>query len=230
MIAVSKTMRALFTLLRRLEASRAPVLIVGETGTGKELVARAIHEHSDARRGEFVAINCGAIPVELAQSELFGHQRGAFTGAFETRAGAFAQADRGTLFLDEIGELPLELQPLLLRALEGSVAPVGSHLGRRVNVRVIAATNRDLVHAVEAGTFRRDLYHRLKVLTLHLPPLRERPDDITFLVARFCERAGITPPPALVLETWRAMPWPGNARELHNAVEAYAAIGEYLPA
>jgi transcriptional regulator with GAF, ATPase, and Fis domain len=202
------------------------VLVEGESGVGKELVARALHDGSPAARGPLVVVNCGAIPRELVASELFGHTRGAFTGAVDTRRGAFECADGGTLFLDEIGELPLDVQPVLLRALEtGDVRPVGADRGRRVRVRVIAATNRDLEEETRAGRFREDLYYRLAVVKIPVLPLRERREDIEPLARAFADGVGLEEIPADVLERLKARDWPGNARELRNAVQAYAALG-----
>jgi transcriptional regulator with GAF, ATPase, and Fis domain len=219
-------------LLRALECVRqvaptdATVLITGESGTGKELAARAVHRGSRRRDGPLVKVNCAAIPAALVESELFGHERGAYTGAVSRREGRFALADRGTLFLDEVGELPLELQPKLLRVLqEGEFEPVGSSRTRRVDVRVVAATNRDLATAVNTGRFREDLFYRLEVFPVHLPPLRERREDIAPLVhafiargARRMQRSFLPPSPACLarLESHR---WPGNVRELQNVVE-----------
>jgi DNA-binding NtrC family response regulator len=226
MVGSSRPMRRLFAMLARLEGSLATVLVEGESGVGKELIARALHEGSSVQKGPFVVVNCGAIPRDLVASELFGHKRGAFTGAAEARRGAFESADGGTLFLDEIGELPLEEQPMLLRALEtGDVRPVGGDQARQVRVRVVAATNRELEREVEAGRFREDLFYRLAVVRLEVPPLRDRPEDIEPLARRFAAAAGLASIPDDVVERLRARPFPGNARELRNAVQAYAALG-----
>jgi transcriptional regulator with GAF, ATPase, and Fis domain len=226
MVGASKAMHHLFTILERLEGSLVTALIEGESGTGKDLVARALREGSSVAKGPFVVLNCGAIPRELVASELFGHKRGAFSGAVESRRGAFELADHGTLFLDEIGELPLEVQPMLLRALEeGEVRPLGGDRAEHVKVRVVAATNRDLSREVEAGRFREDLFYRLAVVRLPVPPLRERPEDIAPLALRFASNAGLADLPAGVLEQLKARAWPGNVRELRNAVQAYAALG-----
>ncbi|HEX7663884.1 MAG TPA: sigma-54-dependent Fis family transcriptional regulator, partial [Polyangiaceae bacterium] len=175
----SPAMKRLFGTLFRLEGSLVPVLVQGESGVGKELVASALHERSKVASGPFVPVNCGALARELVLSELFGHKRGAFTGAHEARQGAFELADGGTLFLDEIGELPLDVQPVLLRTLEtGEVRPVGSSAAKKVQVRLVAATNRDLAAEVAAGRFRQDLYYRLAVVKLVLPPLRTRLEDV----------------------------------------------------
>jgi transcriptional regulator with GAF, ATPase, and Fis domain len=202
------------------------VLVEGESGVGKELVARAIHAGSSVASGPWLALNCGALPRELVASELFGHRRGAFTGATDARRRAFECADGGTLFLDEIGELPLELQPMLLRALEAEeIRPIGAEQPKRVKVRVVAATNRDLKRAVEEGSFREDLYYRLAVVRLRLPPLRERRDDIADLAQRFAEDAGASELPSSVLEELKRRRWRGNVRELKNVVHAWAALG-----
>jgi transcriptional regulator with GAF, ATPase, and Fis domain len=202
------------------------VLILGETGTGKELVARALHQRSPRRTRPFIAVNCGALPEALVESELFGHERGAFTGATERREGRFARADGGTIFLDEIGELPLPLQVKLLRVLqEGEFEPVGASRTRKVDVRVVAATNRDLTRAVERGEFRGDLYFRLNVFPIHVPPLRKRGNDVVLLADVFAQRAArrfgravsrVSPLAAVQL---RSHDWPGNVRELQNVIE-----------
>ncbi len=202
------------------------VLIGGETGTGKELLARAIHYHSPRAAQPFVEINCAAIPANLLESELFGHEKGAFTGAIAAKPGLFEQADGGTLFLDEVGNLPLELQPKLLRALEGrSIRRVGGQAARPVDVRLIAATHVELAAAVARGEFRQDLFYRLNVVALTLPPLRRREDDIELLAETFLERLarsyGLPVPPIGpdVRAAIRLHPWPGNVRELRNAIE-----------
>jgi anaerobic nitric oxide reductase transcription regulator len=201
------------------------VLITGETGVGKELVARALHAASARRDDPLIYVNCAALPETLADSELFGHARGAFTGAVADRPGKFEVADGGTLLLDEIGELPLTVQPKLLRALqEGEIQRVGSDLPHAVDVRVLAATNRDLAEEVRAGRFRADLFHRLDVYPLHVPPLRQRPADIPLLAGYFCDlvrrRLGLGPVrlDAEALDALRAWPWPGNVRELENVL------------
>ncbi len=227
LLGISPAMRRLFATLSRLEGSLVSVLVTGESGVGKEVVARALHHGSRVGNGPLVTKNCGTMTRELVQSELFGHRRGAFTGAVENRNGAFQAADGGTLFLDEIGELALEAQPALLRALEsGEVTPVGATLASKVRVRVIAATNRNLEEQVRAGTFREDLYYRLAVVKIRVPALRERPEDIDALAQHFGQAAGITVLPEDVVAVWRSHDWPGNARELRNAVEAFAALGE----
>jgi DNA-binding NtrC family response regulator len=225
-VGASPSMRRLFAMLARLEGSLVTVLIEGESGVGKELIARALHEGSRVSSGPLVIVNCGAIPRDLVASELFGHRRGAFTGAVDARRGAFESADGGTLFLDEIGELPVDVQPMLLRALEaGEVRAVGGDQPTQVSVRVVAATNRDLEKEVPQGRFREDLFYRLAVVRLHVPPLRERLEDVEPLALRFAAAAGLPDVPADVLEKLKARPWPGNARELRNAVQAYAALG-----
>jgi formate hydrogenlyase transcriptional activator len=207
-------------------ATDATVLLVGETGTGKELFARAIHDRSARRGRPLVKVNCAAIPATLIESEFFGHERGAFTGATQRREGRFVLADGGTIFLDEIGELPLELQGKLLRVLqEGELEPVGSSRTRKVDVRVIAATNRDLERAARDGRFRQDLYYRLSVFPLLLPPLRERGEDVVLLAAAMAEKLSrglgrtIAPPDAADAAALRSYPWPGNVRELRNVIE-----------
>ena len=222
----SQKMRRIFALLGRLERSLATVLVTGQTGVGKDVIATAIHEGSRVASGPLVPVNCGAIPRELIQSELFGHVRGAFTGALDNRVGAFQRADGGTLFLDEVGELPLELQPVLLRVLEtGELLPVGAREPSKATVRVVAATNVDLEQRVRDGRFREDLYYRLAVVQLRVPPLDERPDDIEALAARFAESAGIGALPERIIASFTSRSWPGNARQLRNAVDSYAALG-----
>lgn len=222
----SPQMKQILQLLDRVVATGTTVLIQGETGTGKELAARYLHEHSDRRDQIFVPINCGAIPKELIESELFGHTRGSYTGASSPRKGLFEIADHGTIFLDEIGEAPLELQVKLLRVLqEGEIHPIGSPTARRVDVRVIASTNRNLKLEVERGAFRPDLFYRLNVFSVQIPPLRERREDIKPLVEHFVRSAarrmnklvsGIEPAMVAALEQYD---WPGNVRELQNEVE-----------
>ena len=202
------------------------VLLRGETGTGKEVVARAIHESSARRRNRFVALNCAAVPAALLESELFGHERGAFTGAVTDTAGRFQAADRGTLFLDEIGDLPLELQPKLLRVLqEREFERLGSGRTQQVDVRVIAATNQDLQRMVREGKFRADLYYRLNVFPIEVPPLRDRPEDIPVLashfVRKFAERHSkpVDQIPFDLMQAMMSYDWPGNIRELQNLIE-----------
>ncbi|MBI4583533.1 MAG: sigma-54-dependent Fis family transcriptional regulator [Planctomycetes bacterium] len=221
-IGASPAMQALLKLLARVAPTDATVLIQGETGTGKELVARAVHYNSARSSRNFVTVNCTAIPRELLESELFGHVKGAFTGAVSAKTGKFELAGGGTIFLDEIGDIELELQKKLLRVLqEREIDKVGSGSPLPVDVRVIAATNQPLARLVETGAFRKDLFYRLNVLPVHLPPLRERRDDIPPLVQHFLEKAGAShvrltdAASALLL----AHDWPGNVRELENAIE-----------
>ena len=226
LVGESSAMGELRDTIAKVARSDATVVVSGESGTGKELVARAIHYGGDRAARPFVAVNCGALVDALLESELFGHVRGAFTGADQAKRGLFLAAHQGTLFLDEIGELPLELQPKLLRALQdGEIKPVGGVDPERVNVRVIAATNRDLREQVNAGKFREDLYYRLNVIHIQVPPLRERKDDIPRLVEHFAAAAAsrhhgprleITPQ---AMDWLAAQSWPGNVRELENAVE-----------
>ena len=223
---VSAAMRRLFAVLTRLEHSLVNVLIEGESGTGKEVVARAIHEHASIARGPFVAVNCGALDRSLVRSELFGHRRGAFTSAVEGRAGAFELADGGTLFLDEIGELPLDIQPVLLRALESeAVVRVGESIERPVKVRLIAATNRELSVDVKERRFREDLYYRLVVVKLRIPPLRERIEDVIALAQHFASELDLGRLSPEVLDQLCGRPWYGNVRELRNSLKAFAALG-----
>jgi DNA-binding NtrC family response regulator len=224
-VGASLPMRRLFALMVRLEGSLVPVLVSGESGVGKELVASALHQGSSLSNGPLVVVNCGAIPRDLVPSELFGHRRGAFTGAIDNRKGAFVEADEGTLFLDEIGELPLDVQPVLLRALEtGDVRPVGGE-PRQVRTRVIAATNRDLADEVKSGRFREDLFYRLAVIRLQVPPLRERVEDIEPLANRFAQSLGHATLPSDVIEHLKARAYPGNVRELRNVIQAWVALG-----
>ena len=223
MVGRSVVMRELFARLATVAPTDATVLVTGETGTGKELVAAALHEHSLRKDGPFVVLDCGAIPANLMESEAFGHERGAFTGATSAHAGAFERADGGTLFLDEIGELPLEMQPKLLRALERKeIRRVGGARMQQVNIRVVAATNRDLAVEVNKGRFREDLYYRLAVAHLAVPPLRERREDIPLLVEHIL--AGLPDgrergPRPETIELMKRHEWPGNVRELRNVLE-----------
>jgi transcriptional regulator with GAF, ATPase, and Fis domain len=226
LIGSSPKFRALLNLIDMVAPVDSAVLIQGETGTGKEVIARAIHEASPRRNHRFVALNCAAIPSALLESELFGHERGAFTGACTQTKGRFQMADGGTLFLDEIGDLPLELQPKLLRALqEGEIERLGSAETVRVNVRVVAATNQDLEQLVSRKLFRIDLFYRLNVIPICLPPLRERLQDILplteFFVAKFAARLNkpIDLIPDEVVAVLKAHDWPGNIRELQNCIE-----------
>jgi formate hydrogenlyase transcriptional activator len=222
----SPTFQYVLNQVRIIAKSDSVTLIQGETGTGKELIARAIHNQSFRSQGPFVKLNCAAIPGPLLESELFGHERGAFTGAFAQTKGRFQMADRGTLFLDEIGDLPLELQPKLLRALqEQEFERLGSGQTIRVNVRVVAATNQDLSQLVANKQFRADLYYRLNVIPISLPPLRDRAQDIPLLVEYFVRKfsARLNRPidliPDEVMEVLKAHDWPGNIRELQNVIE-----------
>jgi DNA-binding NtrC family response regulator len=231
MVGNSQPMRALFEKIRLVADTRSTVLIEGESGTGKELVARALHHNSARRDRPFVPVNCAAIPETLIESELFGHEKGAFTGAALAKAGLFKAADGGTLFIDEISEMQLGLQSKLLRAIESKrVMPVGSTREVPVDVRLLAATNRDIREMVEAREFREDLYYRLKVVELRLPPLRERPDDIPLLVRHFLDQLSsdnnrpqkdIAPD---ALEALRNYSWPGNVRELRNTLEGIVVM------
>jgi DNA-binding NtrC family response regulator len=226
------SMRRLMAQIDRAAGANVPVLAIGETGTGKELVARALHEKSPRAQGPLVVVDCGALAPGLVASELFGHERGAFTGAERQHVGAFERANGGTLFLDEIGELPPDLQPQLLGALERrKFRRVGGNSDISVDVRLVSATNRDLRAEVNAGTFRLDLYYRLAVVELRLPPLRERHDDIPLLVDHFLRECGHDGPvsgvvPLETMEALRTYRWPGNIRELRNWVEATVAMGE----
>lgn len=221
-VGISDKMQGIFDIVRRVADTEATVLITGESGTGKELVAKALHSLSSRRNGPFVPVNCAAIPRDLLESELFGHLKGAFTGAVKDRAGKFQMADGGTLFLDEVGELPVDLQAKLLRALqEREVSPVGGEVPQKVDVRVLAATNAELDKAIEEGRFREDLYYRLAVIPIHLPALRERREDIPLLVRHFAARHGGEQVRFndRVLQILREFSWPGNVRELENTVE-----------
>jgi len=229
LVGGSDAMREVHKRIGLAAASTAPVLVLGETGTGKELVARALHRHSDRAARPFVAINCSAIPKDLLESELFGHVRGAFSGATADRPGCFRAAHGGVLLLDEIGDMALGVQAKILRALqEGEVTPLGSNRSVKVDVRVVAATHRDLPAEVRAGHFREDLFYRLNVLSIRLPPLRERLADIVALAEHFLRlAAGPEAPKVLSSEAAQALlraPWPGNVRELRNAMERCQAL------
>jgi DNA-binding NtrC family response regulator len=220
-------MRELFAVLERVAPSDATVLLQGETGTGKELAARSLHEASARRKGPFVAVDCGALPEGLVESELFGHVKGAFTGALAARAGAFARANGGTLFLDELAGIPAPVQARLLRVLEErKVRPVGGDAEQRVDVRVVAASRGDLSLAVAEGSFRADLYYRLAVVALALPPLRQRREDLPLLIAEILRRRGFEPGPVRgpALELLSGHAWPGNVRELRNVLERALAL------
>jgi two-component system, NtrC family, response regulator HydG len=233
LIGKSAAMRELYRLLERVAQSQAPVLIRGESGCGKELVARALHFEGPRRTGSFVAVNCTALPESLLESELFGHVRGAFTGATTARRGLFLEADGGTLLLDEVGDMPAALQAKLLRVLEeGEIRAVGSDVARKVDVRVLAATHQDLEERVRTGAFRSDLYYRLNVVPLRVPPLRERVEDVPPLAEHFLQAARQRNPTSPVvrldggaLAALSRHQWPGNVRELENLVERLVIIG-----
>jgi DNA-binding NtrC family response regulator len=229
-IGSSANIQDVLRMISRLKDTRTPVLISGESGTGKELAARAIHFRGAMAKTPFVAVDCGSLVPTLMESELFGYEKGAFTGATKSKAGLFQAADGGTIFLDEIGELPLEMQAKLLRVLqEKEVRPVGSNEKVNVDVRVIAATNRDLEAAYRGGTFRKDLYFRLNVVTVHLPPLRERRSDIPVLVHHFLDRYAkgahiqVT---AAAMKSLLHYEWPGNVRELENCIARAVTLGD----
>ncbi|HEU5393550.1 MAG TPA: sigma 54-interacting transcriptional regulator, partial [Candidatus Methylomirabilis sp.] len=222
-IADSRQMKAILEMVERVAPTETTVLILGESGTGKELIARAIHANSPRAGGPFVAVNCAAIPENLLESELFGHVKGAFTGAIRDRVGKFEAAEAGTIFLDEIGEMRPELQVKILRCLEErALERVGDNRPIRVDVRILAATNKDLAKAIQAGEFREDLYYRLNVVPLAIPPLRDRREDIRALAQHFLKRLGATPRLTIAPDAFRALEtydWPGTVRELENALE-----------
>jgi len=232
-VGQSKQMKDVFAKIQRAAPVDSTVLVLGESGTGKELVAQALHHNSLRKKGPFVAVNCAAVPATLVESELFGHVRGAFTGATDRRIGRFEQADGGTLFIDEIGDFEIGLQAKLLRVLETlTLTPVGGHEDRKVDVRVVAATSRDIRKMVEEGTFREDLYYRLNVVTIMLPPLRERPDDIPILVEHFLKEISdqkhtplkrISPE---VMRKFQQYRWQGNVRELRNMLESMMVLAD----
>jgi DNA-binding NtrC family response regulator len=230
-IGTSRALQEVFKLVGRVARSDAPVLIAGESGTGKELVAKAVHEYSPRRQKEMITINCGAIPENLLESELFGHEKGSFTGAIARRAGRFEQADGGTLFLDEIGDMPLSIQVKLLRVLQdGSFSRVGANDTITTDVRIVAATHKNLAAEVAAGRFREDLYYRLNVVELRIPALRERPEDIPLLAEYFLQRitkkngmARIRISPEAIA-TLQMHDWPGNVRELENTIARACAL------
>jgi len=231
LIGVSLQMRTIHKLIGKARDHTFPVLILGETGTGKELVARCIHSSGPRKHSAFVAVDCSSLTPTLIESELFGHVRGAFTGADTNKKGLVEAADTGTLFFDEIGELPRELQAKLLRVIqEHEVRPVGSTDAKPVNARFIAATHRDLKHAVDEGTFRRDLYYRLNVIPIEMPPLRERKVDIPLLATAFLKKHAdsMRPIETISQDFWRSAmsrDWPGNVRELENFVARCIALG-----
>ena len=227
----SARMRRVFEVLRKVSPTPTTVLLTGESGTGKEVAARAVHELSPRAEGPFIVVDCGALPPTLIESELYGHERGAFTGADRSRRGAFEEAAGGTLFLDEIGELPLDLQTRLLGAIERrQVQPLGGAKPRPIDVRLVAATNRDLRREVNRGAFRSDLYFRLAVVTIEMPALRDRPEDIPLYVDAFMQEYSAEGQPLDVspqtIEALQQRAWPGNVRELRNALERAAALGE----
>lgn len=232
-VGQSKGMKDVFAKVQRAAPVDSTVLVLGESGTGKELVAQALHHNSPRKKGPFVAVNCAAVPATLVESELFGHVKGAFTGATDRRVGRFEQADGGTLFIDEIGDFEIGLQAKLLRVLETfMVTPVGGHEDRKVNVRVLAATSRDIRKMVEEGTFREDLFYRLNVVQITLPPLRLRVDDIPILVDHFLREISQnkhTAPKRVSPEVMRRLVnyrWPGNVRELRNALESMMVLAD----
>lgn len=232
-IWASEPMNRVMSLVKRVASGESRVCILGETGTGKELIARAVHENSPRRSGPFVTVNCAAVPQELIESELFGHEKGAFTGAALRHAGKFEQANRGTLFLDEIGDMPAPMQAKLLRVLEeGEIERVGGSQPIRVDVRVVVATHRNLEDQVRSGSFRQDLYHRVFVFPILLPPLRERTGDIAVLIAHFArsisDQNGWKPKPfrAEAIRLLEQHAWPGNIRELRNCVERLLLLSE----
>ena len=231
LIGSSQAMQEVFSIVERVAATDVPVLVLGESGTGKELVARAVHENGKRAGKAFVALNCAAVPESLLESEFFGHEKGAFTGAERAHAGRFEQADGGTLFLDEIGAMRVDLQAKLLRAIqEREVQRLGSRETRSFDVHIVAATSADLTDLIKKGTFREDLYYRLNVLAIHLPPLREREGDVPALVAAFvaeaAKRQGRKEPVIApeVLDALLGHHWPGNVRELKNCVERMVVL------
>jgi transcriptional regulator with GAF, ATPase, and Fis domain len=231
LIGESSVMRAVFSRLKRLAARDTTVLLEGESGTGKELAAAAIHHASARAHKPFVVVDCASIARTLIESELFGHERGSYTGASHARVGAFVRANGGTVFLDEVGELDLELQPRLLRVLEArEVKPIGATSPISVDVRIVAATNRDLRREVNRGSFREDLYYRLAIACIRLPPLRERPDDIPLIARQFLQEHSRRDRIAYALEdvlpSLLSRSWPGNVRELRNAIERIVALGD----
>jgi DNA-binding NtrC family response regulator len=228
LMGASPQMREIFALIRKISASRSNVLITGESGTGKEVVARTIHFTGTRADKPFIPINCTAMPEGLLESELFGHVRGAFTGAHTTKKGLFEEAEGGTLFLDEIGDMAPGLQSKLLRVLQDrEVRPVGGNRSVRVDVRIIAATNKSLKDEIDEGRFRQDLFYRLNVIPIHIPPLRERPEDIALLAEHFGRKHSADRPRRIseaAMARLRRMPWEGNARELENAIERSLAL------
>ncbi len=232
-IGKSDAIRDVLNLVKKVANTQTTVLVTGESGTGKELIALALHSHSDRRDKLFLPVNCGALPETLLESLLFGHVKGSFTGAFANQEGLFERAQGGTIFLDEIGEIPPHLQVKLLRALEAKeILPIGSTAPRHVDVRVLAATNRNLKQEVEAGRFREDLFYRLNIMEIHIPPLRDRPEDIPLLIDFFIQRhnpelrknfQGIEDEAVYIL---MSLPWKGNVRELDNVIEHTMILAE----
>jgi transcriptional regulator with PAS, ATPase and Fis domain len=228
LVGSSPVMRRLYEVIERLAATEATVLVTGETGAGKELVARAVHDRSARREGPFVVLDCGALPEQLIEDIVFGHEVGAFTGATTARPGVFEAAHGGTLFLDEIGEIPLELQPKLLRVLEAKqVRRIGGLASIDCNVRIVAATNRDLAAEVNRDAFRADLYFRIAVARIHVPPLREHREDIDELIAHCLVQLGAATLPETFNEWARKQSWPGNVRELRGAIEQSLALARH---
>ncbi|MCD6307354.1 MAG: sigma-54-dependent Fis family transcriptional regulator, partial [Candidatus Latescibacteria bacterium] len=230
-VGVSDEICEVKSIIEQVAKTESTILITGESGTGKEVAARALHSLSNRSEGPFVAINCGAIPVELLESELFGHVKGSFTGAVKDKAGLMAMADGGTFFLDEVGNTAPLIQMKILRAIqEREIQPVGGQAPRKVDIRVVAATNENLEESINRGEFRRDLYYRLNVINIHIPPLRDRPDDIEVLFMHFLRNKSVRKPatidviPKDVLETLVNYHWPGNIRELENVVERVIAL------
>ncbi len=232
LLGESPAMREIFAVVRKVALNRSTVLITGESGTGKEVVARAIHFSSDRASEAFIPVNCTALPENLLESELFGHVRGAFTGAHTAKKGLFEEANDGTLFLDEIGDISPLMQAKLLRVLQdGEVRPVGATRSFRTNVRLIAATNQNLRSRIETEDFREDLYYRLSVIPIHIPPLRERPEDISVLAEAFLRRHEVDPRQRLTpgaIKKLASAPWKGNGRELENAIERAITLSDYL--
>jgi len=231
-VGASPGMEALFDRMERVAPAKVSALIQGETGTGKELVAKAMHEYGANPDKPFFAVNCAAVAANLLESELFGHKKGSFTGAVQDREGHFVAADGGTVFLDEIGDMPLEMQAKLLRVLQdGEVRPVGSNQSRKVDVRIVAASHRDLAGMCSAGEFREDLYYRLNVVTIEIPPLSERGGDVPHLVTHFCallagelgKEVAVSDEALAVLEAYH---WPGNVRELENELRRAAVLSQ----